>query len=355
MAVPTPRYDEAVTVIGPADSHGSNLGDALFDAAPDGVIVVDAQGRIVRANPQAAQLFDTTVEELEGLSVEELMPESLRSEHHRQREEFASNPRTRPMGAAFDLVARRRDGSTFPADIALSPFEIEGEPCVVAAIRNIRERKVRERELRVARERLAIHEDRERIARDLHDTVIQELFASGLGLQAIQAKLDDPELVNRMETAIERLDGSMTRLRGIIFDLRRPTTGGHLSTAIRDVIWAATDLLGFEPNVTIEGDVGLVPPRVEEHLIPTLREALTNVAKHANAGSVEVRLDVATDIVLEVLDDGTGLANAQRPGFGFSNMSDRAGRLGGTWVVENYPEGGARMVWTVPADPPGDA
>jgi len=354
LALATPRYDEAMTVIGPTDAHGSNLGDAFFDAAPDGVIVVDAQGRVVRANPQAAELFDTTVEELESLSVEELMLESLRSEHHRQREEFASNPRTRPMGAGFTLVARRRDGSTFPADIALSPFEIEGEPYVLASIRNILEREVAERELRVARERLAILEDRERIARDLHDTVIQEIFASGLGLQVIQAKLDDPELVNRMKTAIERLDGSITRLRGIIFDLNPPTAGGHLSTAIRDVIWVTTDLLGFEPNVTIEGDLGLVPPRVEEQLIPTLREALTNVAKHAHAGSVEVRLDVATDIVLEVLDDGNGLADAQPPGFGFTNMNDRASRLGGTWVVENYPEGGTRMVWTVPADPPGD-
>ena len=344
-----------MTVTGPTDWQASSLGDVFFDAAPDGVIIVNAQGRVVRANRQAAELFATTVKALEGLSVEELMPEALRSEHRQHREGFAANPRTRQMGAGLDLAARRRDGSTFPVDIALSPVDIEGERCVVASIRNITERRVAGRELALARERLAILEDRERIARDLHDTVIQEIFASGLGLQAILARVDDPELVNRMETTIERLDGSITRLRNIIFDLRRPTEGGLLSTAIRDVVSAATDDLGFEPHVIIAGEVSLVPPRVEEHLIPTLREALTNVAKHAHAGSVEVRLDIGTDIVLEVRDDGKGLTNARSPGFGFTNMNDRASRLSGTCVVENHPDGGVRVRWKVPSDTPGEA
>jgi signal transduction histidine kinase len=259
------------------------------------------------------------------------------------------------MGAGLDLVARRADGSTFPVDIALGPLELEGEPYVVASIRNILERKVTERELALAHERLALLEDRERIARDLHDTVIQDIFASGLGLQAILSRLDDPELVKRIETTIERLDGSITRLRNIIFDLRRPTEGGQLSAAIRNLLLAATDDLGFEPQVTIEGDVGLVPLRVEEHLIPTLREALTNVAKHADADSVRVRLTVGSDVVLEVRDNGKGLADAQSPGFGFANMNDRANRLGGTCLVEDHLDGGARVLWTVPSDPPGDA
>ena len=344
-----------MTASGTTDLPGSNIEQALFDAAPDGVLIVDEKGHVIRANRQAAELFATTVAALEGLSVEELMPDSVRSEHRRHREGFFSNPRTRQMGAGLDLEARRSDGSTFPVDIALSPLEIDGERYVVASIRNILERKVTERELRLARERLAILEDRERIARDLHDTVIQDIFASGLGLQAILTSVDDPELVGRMEATIERLDGSITRLRDIIFDLRRPTEGGRLSTSILDIIRVATDLLGFEPNVTIVGDIGMVPPRVEEHLIPTLREALTNVAKHAHAGSVEVRLGIGSDIVLEVVDDGKGLANARIPGFGFTNMNDRAERLGGTCVVEDHPDGGVRVIWTVPADPPDDA
>ena len=254
------------------------------------------------------------------------------------------------MGAGLDLEARRSDGTTFPVDIALGPLEIDGEPHVVASIRNILERRVTERELRLAHERLAILEDRERIARDLHDTVIQDIFGSGLGLQAILTRLDDPELVNRIETTIERLDGSITRLRNIIFDLRRPTEGGQLATAIGDLILVATEELGFEPHVTIEGDISLVPPRVEEHLIPTLREALTNVAKHAAASSVEIRLNLGSDVVLEVDDDGKGLANASSPGFGFSNMKDRAERLGGSCVVQDQPEGGTRVTWTVPTE-----
>jgi len=346
------RYDEAVTVTGPIDRRSSVL-EGFFDASPDGCLIVDGEGRIFRANPQAADLFATTVEELEGLLVEDLMEDSLRWEHQRHREEFASSPRSRLMGAGLELFARRSDGSTFPVDIALSPLEIDGEPYVLASVRNILERKIAERELALARERLTLLEDRERIARDLHDTVIQDIFASGLGLQAILSRVDDPEIVNRMETTIERLDGSITRLRNIIFDLRRPSEGGQLSAAIRNLVLAATDDLGFEPHVIVEGEIDLVPLRVEEHLIPSLREALTNAAKHAHAGSVTVRLKIGTDIVLEVIDDGIGLASAQPAGFGLTNMKNRASMLDGTCVVDSHPDGGGRVVWTVPTNPPG--
>ncbi len=344
-----------MTVNGTTGMRAGSIELTLFDAAPDGILIVNVQGHIVRANRQAAELFATTVAAREGLSVDELIPESLRSEHRHHLDGFAAHPRSRQMGAGLDLLARRPDGTTFPVDIALGPLEIDGEPHVVASIRNILERRVTERELRLARERLVILEDRERIARDLHDTVIQDIFASGLGLQAILTRLDDPELTNRIETTIVRLDGSITRLRNIIFDLRRPTEGGQLATAIGDLILVATEELGFDPHVTIEGDISLVPPRVEEHLIPTLREALTNVAKHAAASSVEIRLNLGSDIVLEVVDDGKGLANASSPGFGFSNMNDRAERLGGSCVVQDQPEGGTRVVWTVPAETPDGA
>ena len=344
------RYDEIVTANQATGMEPGSTERALFDATPDGVLIVDARGLVVRANRQAAELFATTVAALEGLRVEDLMPKSVRSTHQHHRQAFAAHPRTRQMGSGLELKALRGDGSTFPVDIALGPLEIDGEPYVVVSIRNILERQVTERELRLALERIAILEDRERIARDLHDTVIQNIFASGLGLQAILARVEDPEIIRRIETTIEGLDGSITRLRDIIFDLRRPTEGGRLTTAIDDVVRVTTDLLGFEPHVTIEGDISLVPPRVEEHLIPTLREALTNVAKHAAASSVEIRLNLGSDVVLVVDDDGKGLANASSPGFGFTTMKERAARLGGSCIVQDQPEGGTRVVWTVPTE-----
>ena len=335
-------------------SRANTFAYDAFDAVPDGVLVVDSEGRIKRANPQAAELFGATVDELEALSVEDLMPSALRSAHQQHRNDFAANPRVRGMATGLDLVARRTDGSTFPVDIALSPLEVDDQPHVVVSIRNTVERRIAERELRLVQERLAILEDRERIARDLHDTVIQEVFASGLSLQALLARVDDNHVEERLRAVIERLDGSITRLRDVIFELHGVTEAGELDAAIAHVANGAAPDLGFDPIVTIDGDVDNVSPRVREHLIPTIREALANVAKHADADSVEIRLEIRDQIILTIIDDGKGLKGGHSPGFGFKTMTSRANGLGGTCYIAQSPTGGVQIIWTVPATEHGD-
>lgn len=123
----------------PAGLDGSTVFRSLFSAYPDGLLLVDAAGCIVMANPMAASLLGYAVDELVGTSVDALVPDGIRQRHAAYREAYAKAPRTRPMGTQMELVARRRDGSEAMVEIALSPLQDHGLPYVVAAIRDIAE------------------------------------------------------------------------------------------------------------------------------------------------------------------------------------------------------------------------
>lgn len=120
----------------------------LLEAAPDGMVIVDQEGRIVLVNRQAERMFGWTKEELLGEPVERLLPERFRRGHEDHRRAFATDPHTRPMGAGLELFARRKDGTEFPCEISLSPLEAEGGRLITAAIRDITERKRVHDELR---------------------------------------------------------------------------------------------------------------------------------------------------------------------------------------------------------------
>jgi two-component system sensor kinase FixL len=139
-----------------ADPHPAvaNLGPiienslALLNAAPDAMVVVDAEGTIVLANPRTEKLFGYSNEELIGGSVELLVPDRVRERHRAHRDEFIGSPHVRPMGTIADLIGRRKDGSEFPVDIALSPLMLESGKLIVTAIRDVTARREAERRLR---------------------------------------------------------------------------------------------------------------------------------------------------------------------------------------------------------------
>ncbi len=205
--------------------------------------------------------------------------------------------------------------------------------------------------------RLALADDRARIGRDLHDTVIQRLFATGLALQGAQVicHADPTEAARRIEAAVDDLDLTVKHIRSVIFGLDASRRG---EAGMRDRILAlcqeATGPLGFGPRVAFEGPVDtLVPEHVETDLLATLREALANVARHAGAHTVDVRVHADTESVeLAVRDDGRGGAAARDGGRGLRNMRTRAERLGGTCEITDGPDGGTELTWRVPAEPP---
>jgi signal transduction histidine kinase len=196
------------------------------------------------------------------------------------------------------------------------------------------------------RAQLAVLSDRERIARDLHDLVIQRLFATGLSLQGLALKA--PEVSGEIGTVVQALDQSIRDIRGTIFELQHRGSGS-LRAEIRDLIREYVDVLGFAPSTRLIGPVDTaVPDTIRPHLVAVLREGLSNVSRHAHARNVEIELTAQADHVrLQILDDGIGVA----PGMvmsGLRNLSKRARDLGGSCALTPRSGGGTMLTWEVP-------
>ncbi len=198
---------------------------------------------------------------------------------------------------------------------------------------------------------LTLAEDRERIARDLHDTVIQRIFAVALSLQATLGSVDRPELSARLATAVGDLDETIRQIRTSIFALQPPPSASTgLRVAILDLCAEAARSLRFEPSVAFDGPVDLVPGHVGSEALAALREALSNVARHARATHAEVEVTATVEsLCVRVDDDGVGMApGAPRAGKGLPNMAERAELLGGSFAISARPGGGTRVQWQVP-------
>jgi signal transduction histidine kinase len=200
---------------------------------------------------------------------------------------------------------------------------------------------------------LALVEDRERIARELHDTVIQRLFATGMLLQSTLPLVTvDPQAASgRIGEAVDDLDTTIKDIRSAIFTLERSRHDGDgLRSRIVSVAQEAADPLGFAPRVAFDGPVdSTVRTTVGTELLATLREALSNVARHAHASRVDVTVSVGKDVRLRVVDDGVGPpAERSSSGRGLRNMAARAERLGGSFALRPGRSRGTDLEWSVP-------
>src|SRR5581483_2019280 len=167
-----------------------------------------------------------------------------RSAHATYRGRYAAHPRARPMWVGLQLEARRSDGSDVPVEISLSPVQTADAGFTVAVVRDVSERLRAEEELRAAREELALLADRERIARDLHDTVLQRIFATGLALQSTAGRVAAPDVRERIESAVADLDMAIRDIRTAIFSLHTPVHPGAFREQVMVVAAEATRLLG---------------------------------------------------------------------------------------------------------------
>jgi signal transduction histidine kinase len=201
---------------------------------------------------------------------------------------------------------------------------------------------------RTDQERMMILSDRHRIARDLHDQVIQRLFATGLRLQQIAQRMGPSPESDGIDERVDELDQTIEEIRSTIFGLRQEMVAepGRLARELSELVDDLTDVLGFPPRVSFAEPLDAVPDDVAEDLVASAREALTNVAKHAAAK--RVALDVSftdSDVVLEVADDGVGFADPERRS-GLVNLSERALRHGGRCIVRRASDGGTELIWT---------
>ncbi|MFE1473765.1 GAF domain-containing protein [Streptomyces cyaneofuscatus] len=209
-------------------------------------------------------------------------------------------------------------------------------------------------ERRRAAEQVSLLEDRDRIARDLHDLAIQRLFATGMTLQSARPFVEHPEVAERLGRAIDDLDTTIKIIRSTIFGLREHGPTGDapkLRTRVVQAVDTAAPALGFTPALRMEGLIDTdVPQDVADQVIAVIVEALSNIARHAGARAAEVSV-VAEGGALTVTatDDGTGVPEGAR-GSGLRNLTERAERLGGTLSVERgpAPRGGTVLEWRVP-------
>lgn len=198
------------------------------------------------------------------------------------------------------------------------------------------------------REELAVISDRERIARDLHDVVIQRLFATGLQLQGIALLAGPSEVATRLDQTVADLDLTIKAIRGTIFELQnRQVTS--LRAEIRTLVREYVPVLGFTPVVHTSGPLDTaVPQELREQLLPVLREAVSNVARHALADHAEIEVQVSeSELQVVVADDGIGLA-PDRTESGLRNARRRALDLGGSFELRPGEPRGTTLVWCVP-------
>lgn len=312
--------------------------DAMFALTPDGVIQT--------WNPGAERLFGYQPEEITGRSARELVPDLPGGEF----DGALARLRTGERAVEFDSRGQRKDGSPVDVAVTLSAMREAGGALagLAAVVRDVTERLRAEAELVSARAQREVLAERDRMARDLHDSAIQRLFAAGMALQGAAALAGRGEMSARIDVVISELDTSIEEIREAIFTLRRgPRQPASVRAQVLALAAEAERPLGFSPSVSFGGPIDTVPEGIAAQLVPVLREALSNVARHAGASAVEVTVSAGDGLLLRVTDNGCGVSAVARAS-GLRNMRERAQLLGGSFAVTGEPGGGTTIVWQVP-------
>ena len=321
----------------------------VLESSPDGVLVVERGGRIAYANRSMHDLAGAS--SLVGTSVDELVPDVVRDRHRQLRRSFESDPIQRSMGSGLELNLRRTDGAEVPVEISLSPFDDGTGMHVIAAVRDVTERRQSNRRLAVANEQLALVAERERIGRDLHDVILQRLYGTGLSTQAIATACDDV-IAGRLATVVDEIDRIISEVRTIVFTLG--TSGrGTLGQELADIVAQSSRVLGFTPALRVDGPVeSVLSDEIVPEMLASMREALGNVARHAAATSVDVSIVVEGDrVIMTVADDGVGPPDPvgqPQHGNGLLNLRARAAMLGGVCRLAPGQRRGSVLSWSVP-------
>ncbi|UVJ41262.1 GAF domain-containing sensor histidine kinase [Arthrobacter sp. CJ23] len=201
------------------------------------------------------------------------------------------------------------------------------------------------------REQLVVFTDRDRIARDLHDVVIQRLFAAGLSIQSLRRFTTGESALSRIDAVTQELDETIRDLRNTIYSLSADSSGPELlSSRILQTVRNVSRALPFAPHLALTGQIdSITDDTTTKHLLAVISEALSNAARHSGAQAIEVSVAVTDGtLILTVEDNGRGFTDPPR-GNGLANMEHRATELSGSWTITSTPGQGTKLVWSVPA------
>lgn len=194
---------------------------------------------------------------------------------------------------------------------------------------------------------VALLEDRDRIARDMHDHVIQRLFATGLSLQAAARLAVHPVVQSRIDEAVDSLDVAIRDIRSTIFGLRDGVIIDDVVTQLHELLDAYTPSLGFDPRLELDGDLTTLDPAVVSDVMAVVREGISNVSRHAYATAATVQVHVGPSLRVVITDDGKGIGEVARRS-GLANLERRAAVRDGTFEAVSVEPSGTRTTWEVP-------
>jgi len=322
---------------------------SIIETTVDGIITIDTGGIIQSFNAAAERIFGYTAEEVMGKNVKVLMPQPYREEHDGYMRSYHDTGRRRIIGIGREVTGRRKDGSTFPMDLAVSEVHTGSVHAFTGIVRDISERRRLEKEI------LDISEqERRRIGQDLHDGLGQMLTGIGLLSQNLSRQLgnEDSELVDEAEEITELIKEADQYAR----DLARGLTpvdleANGLSKALQRLSDNAERLFGVDCTLD-EAGTGLVHnATAATHMYRIAQEAVSNAVRHGSAERIKIAFaSGAEQIRLRIQDDGVGFSteNIDGPGMGVHIMNYRARIIGGTLEISSTPAGGTTVTCTLP-------
>ncbi len=320
---------------------------AVFEASPDAMLIVDSNGVIRDLNPQAIATFGWSREEIEGSGVERLVPAGSRGRHRQHRRHYSEAPRARPMGQGLELLALRRDGTTIPVEISLSPWRLaSGREHVICTVRDITGWK---RMRQLSRTMVtAVENERKRLSRELHDEFLQSLVALKIRVKLLASESAEEERERARALIADEIHDTIQGVKRMIRGLLPPALEHRrLSSALAAMFRDIGEVYGFTVHASLGRVDGDLDADAALALYRIVQEAVTNAVRHAGVREGTVTLRSAGDVVVaEIRDEGRGFEFHGR--VGLTSMHERAALVGGGITVDTAPGKGTTIRATVP-------